>query len=105
MTLDKWKEEQGKDPTLYFLIQHLQEGVLLKRKTSQLGLKCPEIRPYVKSLKQLQLHDGLLYRKVFSYKAGKQAHLLQLVLHSLFINQAIRGCHDEVGHLGRDKTL
>ena len=22
-----------------------------------------------------------------------------------FINQAIRGCHDEVGHFGRDKTL
>ena len=35
MTPDKWKVEQGKDPTLHFLIQHLQEGVLLKRKTSQ----------------------------------------------------------------------
>ena len=82
MTLDKWKVEQGKDPTLHFLIQHLQEGVLLKRKTSQLELKCPEIRPYLKSLKQLQLHDGL-YRKMFSDKTGKQAHLLQLVLPSL----------------------
>ena len=56
-------------------------------------------------MKQLQLHDGLLYRKVFSDKAGKQAHLLQLVLPSQFINQAIRGCHDEVGHLGNNKTL
>ena len=35
MTLDKWKVDQGKDPTLQSLIQHLQEGVLLKRKTSQ----------------------------------------------------------------------
>ena len=42
---------------------------------------------------------------MFSDKAGKQAHHLQLVLPSHFINQAIRGCHDEVGHLGRDKTL
>ena len=33
MTLDKWKVEQDKDPTLHFLIQHLQEGILLKRKT------------------------------------------------------------------------
>ena len=32
MTLDKLKVEQGKDPTLHFLIQHLQEGVLLKGK-------------------------------------------------------------------------
>ena len=48
MTLDKWKVEQGKDCTLHFLIQHLQEGVLLKRKIYQLELKCPEIRPYLK---------------------------------------------------------
>ena len=39
VTLDKWKVEQGKDPTLHFLIQHLQRGVLLKRKTSQLRVK------------------------------------------------------------------
>ena len=43
--------------------------------------------------------------KFFSDKTGKQAHLLQLMLPSQFINQAIRGFHDEVGHLGRDKTL
>ena len=42
MTPDKWKVEQGKDPTLHFLIQHLQEGVLLKRKTSQLELPSQE---------------------------------------------------------------
>ena len=105
MTLDKWKVEQGKDPTLHFLIWHLQEGVLLKRKTYQLELNCPEIRPYLKSLKQLQLHDGSLYRKVFPDKTGKQAPLHQLVLPSQFMNQATRGCHDELGHLGRDKTL
>ena len=39
MSLDTWKVEQGKDPTLHFVIQHLQEGVLLKRKTSQLKVK------------------------------------------------------------------
>ena len=76
----------------------------MKRKTSQIELKCPEIRPYLKSLKQLQLHDGLLYRNVFSDKTVKQAHMLQLVLPFQFTNQAIRGCHDEVGHVGRDKT-
>ena len=74
MTLDKWKVEQGKDPTLHFLIQYLQEGVSMKGKTSQLKLKCQEIMPYLKSLKQL--HDGLLYKEVFSDKIDKQAHLL-----------------------------
>ena len=32
MTLDKWKVEQFKDPTVYFLIQLLNEGTLLQRK-------------------------------------------------------------------------
>ena len=43
MTLDKWKVEQGKHCTLHFLIQHLQEGVLLKRKTSQLELNAQKL--------------------------------------------------------------
>ena len=37
---------------------------------------------------------------MFSGKTDKQAHVLQLVVPSQFINQAIRGCYDEVGHLG-----
>ena len=87
MTLDKCKVEQSKDLTLHFCIQLLNEGVLLQRKTTQLELNCPGIRPYLKSLKQFQLHDGLLYRKVFSDKHGKWSYLLQLVLPSQLIDQ------------------
>ena len=39
LILEKWKIEQGKDPTLHFLIGHLQEGVLSKRKTSLLNVQ------------------------------------------------------------------
>ena len=105
MTLDRWKVEQSKDPTLHFLIELLNKEVLLQRKTTQLELNCSGIGPYLKSLKQFQLHDGLLYRKVFSDKHGKWLYLLQLVLPSQLIDQDLKGCHDEVGHLGRDKTL
>ena len=63
MTLDKWKVEQSKDPTLHFIIQ---KEFCCKGKLS-------EIRPYLKSLKQFQLHDGLLYRKVFSDKHGNSS--------------------------------
>ena len=78
MTLDKWKVEQSKDPTLCFLFQ---------------------------SLKQFQLHDGILYRKVFSDKHGKWVYLLQLILPSQLTDQVLKDCHDEACHLGRDKAL
>ena len=104
MTLDKCKVEQSKDPPLHFLIQILNEGDLLQMKTTQLELNCPEIRPRLKSLKQFQLHNGLLYRKIFSHKHGKWSHPLQLVLPSQLTDQVLKGCHDEVGHLGRDKS-
>ena len=77
----------------------------MQKKTTQLELNCPGIRPYLKSLKQFQLHDGLLYRKVFSDKHRKGFYVLQLVLPSQLIDQVLKVCHDEIGNLGRDKTL
>ena len=91
-------------PTLHFLIQVLNEGDLLQRKTTQLELNCPGIRPYLQSLNQFKLHDGLLYGKVFSDKHEKWSYLLQLVLPHQLIDQVLKGCHDEVCHLGRNKT-
>ena len=105
MTIDQWVEEQGKDPAIEFIVKLLKEGTLLKRKSAELELNCPQVKPYLKHLKQFQLHDGLLYRKVYSEKVGKKSHFLQLVLPTQMINTAIQGCHDEVGHQGRDKTL
>ena len=105
MTLDKWKVEQSKDPSLHFLNQLLNEGVLLQRKTSQVELNCPGNRPYLKSQKQIQLHNGLLYKKVYSDKHRKQSYFLQLVLPPQLIDYVLKSCYDEVGHLGRDETL
>ena len=77
----------------------------MQRKTSQLELNISGIRPYLKSLKQLQLPDGLLYGKIFSDRHCKQSYFLQLVLQPQLIDQVLKCCHDEVGHLGMDKTL
>ena len=105
MTAEQWKIEQSKDPAVHFIAQLLMEGNLFKRKHTQLELNCPQVKPYLRFLKQFQLQNGLLYRKVYSDKVGKQAYFLQLVLPCQMVNRAIIGCHDEVGHLGRDKTL
>ena len=52
MALDKWKVEQGNDPTLPFLYPALTRRCLIEKENFS-ELKCPEIRPYLKGLKQL----------------------------------------------------
>ena len=105
MTIEQWCHEQHKDPAIHFLTQLLGADKILNKKHTELESKCPEIKPYLRYLKQFQVQNGLLYRKVYSDKVGKQTYFLQLVLPTQMVNRAIIGCHDEVGHLGRDKTL
>ena len=105
MTQENWIYEQGKDPVINYIVQLLKQGNLLKVKPCQLEMENPGIRPYLRHLKQLHLEDGLLYRKQFSAEQGKKRHQMQIVLPPQLIPQALKGCHDEVGHLGRDKTM
>ena len=105
MTQENWIYEQGKDPVIDYIVQLLKQGNLLKVKPCQLEMENPGIRPYLRHLKQLHLEDGLLYRKQFSAEQGKKRHQMQIVLPPQLIPQALKGCHDEVGHLGRDKTM
>ena len=51
--------------------------------------------------RRLVIQDGILYRT--RHNDGEER--LQLVLPKAIRNQALRGLHDEVGHLGRDRTL
>ena len=105
MTQENWIYEQGKDPVINYIVQLLKQGNLLKVKPYQLEMENPGIRPYLRYLKQLHLEDGLLYRKQFSAEQGKKRHQMQIVLPPQLIPQALKGCHDEVRHLGRDKTM
>ena len=52
--------------------------------------------------KQLTLKHWVLYRRTTQVNRRTR---LQLVFPSSFRNQAITGCHDQVGHLGQDRVL
>ena len=66
----------------------------------------PLVEPFLKNIKQIQVKDDLLYRKVVSFNQGAiKTCLWQLVLPQQLIEKALVGCHDQVGHLGRDRTL
>ena len=64
------------------------------------------MEPFLKNIKQIQVKDDLLYRKVVSFNQGAiKTCLWQLLLPQQLIEKALTGCHDQVGYLGRDRTL
>ena len=106
MTESDWRKEQQSDLQLVQLYDLLESGYHLSSKRKQILQKFPLVEPFLKNIKQIQVKDDLLYRKVVSFNQGAiKTCLWQLVLPQQLIEKALTGCHDQVGHLGRDRTL
>ena len=106
MTESDWRKEQQSDPQLVQLYDLLESGYHLGSEKKQILQKFPLVEPFLKNIKQIQVKDDLLYRKVVSFNQGAiKTCLWQLVLPQQLIEKALTGCHDQVGHLGRDRTL
>ena len=106
MTESDWRTKQQSDPQLVQLYDLLERGYHLGSKKKQIPQKFPLVEPFLKNIKQIQVKDDLLYRKVVSFNQGAiKTCLWQLVLPQQLIEKALTGCHDQVGHLGRDRTL
>ena len=101
MTLEDWCQAQEADPILGLVIARLRDGMLGKGqskatdppKVSQFGWECNH--PVLKK--------GILYRQARPRELEET--LLQLVLPTAYRDVALRGCHDEVGHLGLECML
>ena len=63
----------------------------------------PEVSQYRWECNHLLLKHGILYRKARPRESKET--LLQLVLPATQREVALRGCHDEVGHLGLEHML
>ena len=94
-------QAQEADPVLSLVISRLRDGTLGKGqskatdpfKVSQLG----------QEQKHLVLKKGILYRQARPRESEET--LLQLVLPTAYREVALRGCHDEVSHLGLQHML
>ena len=60
-----------------------------------------DLKPFIRSRKQLLLKQGVLYKKLQVDTRTK--HLL--VVHQAYIKRDIEECHDRTGHLGQDRVL
>ena len=98
-----WIKEQRLDPNLGVIIKLIESGQLTKRKLQ--GKDPSEVKSFLRNKKSLKLVKDVLYRKSYSDNSTSKKTLWQLVVHKLFRERALLGCHDDVGHQGILRTL
>ena len=59
------------------------------------------VKHFLRHKKQLVLRDGVLHRK----RLINNREQFQLVLPNAYHEQALRGVHDDVGHMGIDRSI
>ena len=89
---------QRQDRVIGMLLPYTTRKV---RPTTDQLPNCLEARQYIREFNRLTMQRGVLYRVIQLDGEDK----LQLVLPQEYRKMALRGLHDDVGHLGRDKTL
>ena len=98
-----WMKEQRADPNLTVIIKLIESGQLQKRKLH--GKDSPEVKSLLRIRKGLRLVKDILYRKSYSDNSSSKKVLWQLIVPKAHRSRALAGCHDDVGHQGRMRTL
>ena len=93
---DDWKVEQENDPIIGPAIE-----VISSKRCSEDALSA-ESRWLLCNRSHLLFRCGLLYRKVFDGQL--QENKFQFVLPQTYWKQALEACHDNMGHLGIERT-
>ena len=101
MTLNDWHQVQEADPALAAIMERLKAGPLNQEWCKQTN--SPELNLYKQEQNNLILQKGILYRRTRPRELDES--LLQLVLPPAYREVALKGCHDEVGHLGLERML
>ena len=98
-----WMKEQRADPNLTVIIKLIESGQLQKRK--QHGKDTPEVKSLLRIRKSLKLVKDILYRKTYTDNSSSKKIQWQLIVPKAYRSRALAGCHDDVGHQGRMRTL
>ena len=98
-----WVKLQRTDPNLSVIIKLIESDQLFKRKLHKKDSQ--EVKALLRIKKNLKLTKDILYRKSFSDNSSSKKVLWQLVVPKAYRARALAGCHDDVGHQGRMRTL
>ena len=98
LTTADWNRIQHEDDALNIL----HDCVLKQQKPSKTNFaKYPDLRIYTRDWEKLILKDGVLFRKTTSPTGEERT---QLVIPRSKKDMALKGLHDDLGHMGRDRT-
>lgn len=98
----KWQALQQQDPVLKKIMEYVRRNVKpTSRELALLGRESLEYKLYHRSWNKLVIRDGVLFRS----RVVEAEETYQLVLPASERETAVRGLHDDVGHLGRDRTV
>ena len=97
-SLDVWQTLQSDDLVIGKVVSLLRNG-----QKPDASTVTGDLRLYLKEWDKLCLRDGVLHRLRQDPDTGKEIY--QLVLPESERQMALKGLHDDVGHLGRDRTL
>ena len=99
---NNWERLQRDDPILRRVVEFVERGLKPSRKEQrELYREAMEFRDYLNQWERLSLRNKVLHRK--RVMEGKE--VWQLVLPKAERARAMEGLHDQVGHLGRTRTL
>uniref|UniRef100_A0A3B1JFH0 Gypsy retrotransposon integrase-like protein 1 n=1 Tax=Astyanax mexicanus TaxID=7994 RepID=A0A3B1JFH0_ASTMX len=99
MSHKDWYRAQREDPSIKEIINCLGNGQ--RPNMSSVGHGFPEVRLLMREWNKLELRDGVLYTK----RMDDGEINYQLVLPPQYRETALRGVHDDIGHLGLDRAL
>lgn len=97
-TEEEMREKQMADPDLRVVIEHKESG---DTPSPSLRQELPNLALWLREWKRLELRNGVLYRT--RQDRGQVTH--QLVLPSELRDTALKSLHDDLGHLGTERTL
>ena len=97
-TEEEMRAKQQANPDLRVVIEHKESGDMPSPTLKQ---ELPELVLWLREWKRLELRGGVLYRT--RQEHGRVTH--QLVLPTELRATALRGLHDDLGHLGIERTL
>ena len=93
---------QNQDPTLSAIKRMIRNKSLFRRRAT--SRDSPELKTYIHQRTKLKLRAGVLYRYTEDWSRPDRSSM-QLCLPPPFRKEALEGCHDNIGHLGLDRTL
>ena len=102
MTPSDWLRVQAKDPIIHDLIQWYGTKELHKSREKD----SLEMKQFLHQRGKLIMRNGILYGK--NDNKGSECpdwNTMQLVLLTALRLQALKGCHDDLGHFGIERTL